>query len=276
VQSQTIIRSEFYQTLTTYAQKPLASAIAFVYDAALLILNTPDIFDSNPSEVYNGITLQSGDFFGLSGWLTIEPATGFRSSGDFLVSQIVPPNPFNSTWTELNYIDIDLHLEDIGDVNSNYYDVTTRQIGNYIIGTSWAANCTNSWVEIYTRNISRQNAEYNFTVSYPNEYFLPLYDSLIVYYVCDGEQVFIYCPSALYGSDTQCEISAPGPWSLTKKRAAPPATKPAVCQPATSKTGCVSSAGKPVDCPAGQQKPCSDVLVKKCCDDTKSPFCCGK
>jgi ABC-type branched-subunit amino acid transport system substrate-binding protein len=275
IQDQTFERTQFYENMTGYAQRPLSSSVALAYDAALLALSLTEVFENEVEESYALLVEEAAYTFGVSGWLT-QDQYGFRLTGDFLINQVIGPNPFAASWTELGYVEIQVHEGNFQGEVFSYYDITHRFLGNYVLTTEWTTNCTKASVDIYTRDISRQSQHYHFGVDNTTSVSVPLYDSLILNYNCNDSYLSIYCPSTLYGSDTQCYLTNILP-SQGQKRGAPlPKPKsPETCSHSASPDGCVSlTNGQPVKCPSSSNGQCSSALLNSCCSSNKDSFCC--
>jgi ABC-type branched-subunit amino acid transport system substrate-binding protein len=222
IQDQTVIRSEFYENITALAEgNPLPNYMSLVADAALLILNTPDVFTSGTLETYEALIYQSGVIFGFSGWLTLGK-DGFRQSGDLVIELVVNQTNLADDWVEIGYIEVGLHTYQ----KEAFYIPTARRLGNYIIPGDWADNCTdvNPYANITARNIARQFTDTNimFDQTQPGEDIsIPLYDTVFISYGCNGTVIEAVCPSALFGSDSACLIYIGG---SKKRNTTPPST----------------------------------------------------
>jgi len=276
IQDQTLLRTVFFQNMTAIAQRPLPSYVSFIPDAALMILNTPGAFNSNASEVSNGMKIQSTQLFGLSGWLTLDKQ-GFRDNGDLVIELVIATDNFRDNWVELGYIESSVHTVE----SYNFYSLTSRQLGNYLIPGNWAENCTaaSPYADILARDISRQYQEHNISFT-PGQVIddisIPLYDTLFISYEgCDGATRLIsYCPSALFGSDTQCDVQID--YLSSAKRQTPAAIKKAaLCSVSGSDKGCTNTKGAPQQkCAPSKNVTCAaSAFTQACAADPKHYSC---
>jgi len=242
------------------------------FDAALLIANTPLVFQTTPYQAYFLLVEQGDVTFGFSGWLTLDE-TGFRANGDF-ISQLVTDsteNPLQDNWLELGYVELDRHkLFDLV-----YFEITYRVVANYLIPGNWSADlacATTNGLAIYARNIERNFLKFTLDANSLYDIAVPLYDTFLVQYTCDTSVITQLCPSALFGSDTQCEIDYSDINDVRKRGTSQSAaTQRQVCNNASSSKGCVSATGLPTVC-AKSNSTCAAAGFKDACTK-KPPFC---
>jgi ABC-type branched-subunit amino acid transport system substrate-binding protein len=273
IEAHTADRTAFYEKFCKQFDRPLPSSPALGYDAALLIANTPLIFETTPYQAYFLLVEQGDVTFGLSGWLSLAN-TGYRASGDFISELVVytNENPLQDNWLELGYVELDRHKID----KQDYFEITFRVVSNYVVPGNWSTerNCAGTAdLQFFARNIRREYQIFDLPVS-DQDQSIPLYDTFLIQYNCGASVMTQLCPSALYGSDTQCQIEydAIGKKRDASSNQAPAPTQRQVCNNAASNKGCVN--GGAVGACEKSNSTCAAAAFKDGC--TKSPPFCKK
>jgi len=250
----------------------------------LLIANTPEIFETTAKQAYFLLSKQGDITFGLSGWLTLDSDTGFRANGDFISQLVESKSVYYDSWVEIGYVELDKHKITKAK-NSAYYEITFRVVSNYLIPGNWSVGCSPASVDIIARDIDRHwytyssSDNFNLDATSMEDIPLPLYDTFFIQYVCSADTFIQFCPSALYGSDTQC-IKINDDVVEKKKRSMfnieeilqDKTTTRVVCTNAANSKGCVGVGGAPGACPKTNST-CASEGFKDACAGKKPNFC---
>jgi len=186
----------------------VSNIVTTSYDTAVLLLESARISRTNDiAALRDGLLISSNYTFGATGWLGLNSESGFRDTGEYLVSFIAPAerNPLHIRWVSSQIISLNPSLNPV----FGEFQIISSQIGSFLLSEEFLRTCTqNPIITISYKNAAYKDQSIELRVSdVTGDIYVPLYDEVNVHYNCDGSLMEIWCPSFLFGGEGLCRAT---------------------------------------------------------------------
>lgn len=181
------------------------------FDIVLLIIESARISRTQEiSTIREGILLSSNYTYGASGWLGLNPVTGFRSSGEFSLAMVQLETLLDDPWLLTSFVS----LTSADDRRSSFgrFQQSLQVSGGLPMSPLDFENCgrpegTLVTITFRSSRLVSRTVSFN-TNSLPEEgIIVPLLDDVTATFECEQGQYEIECPSGLFGGASACHVS---------------------------------------------------------------------